>query len=664
VCALRLVVLAAGWHDRLDACLNTDAALSSLLALAGGEVQPRRNNAGVRARVRDVAAFLHADADALFIALLQVAALELVKFIKVSCRDGARSLCSPQVLSGGAVAALTALYAAGTADMGSATYALAGQLLFFIIDLERVAARAALKRCRHTLAAAAFGILSLSGANEHKLIAVELLSLLMDLEQRSQDAEGKTTWFCDALLGPMLPHLKRICSEVAPAELQAWRARFGGTAQGMSMVQQMSSMIHVRLLAWLAWSPRVAAVVKALVTPEVLAKAVEIQSSRMFEPPCSTLLRAAPLSESALRDLEERHRKQQRTFLKTEEAAETKLIITDVEAAAALAKSPLLMASRSGGLTERERTALVRAHALECREAYLSRRAAIRLNDWELIFLSGHMDTAIGDSRFPFAYTAGLHYMLRGPEMVVRANVPDVPAAVLSLLAGSLCWRAGNHELDSVSTIGAPHDGALRLITGMQLSESDAQMIPLAFEKLGSTVPPQVAAAAAKIVWRFVPFAQYGAAILRDAANDAAAKSAAMECVQGVLHGRTRVTFYTEVACTTEKAQMAMPTLVCDMAQSLSTAAGRTVLAALRSLSARQNAGADAAHGAVCSCAHCRERRACGAVCANPACTTHHDSLLLNMLKRCGRCNMVRYCSKSCQRADWGRHKPDCTPTS
>lgn len=637
--ALRLVAL-AGWHDRLEACLNTDAALSSLFAFAGGELQPRQRNAGK-------------------------AALELIKLVKVQCGnrgERARPFCSPQVLCGGAVAALVALYAAGDkVDNASATHVLAGQLLFFIIETERVAARVALKRCRHTLAATALDVLLQPGAQDRKFIAAELLCMLMDLEQRSQSAEGRATWFCDSLLGPLLPQLTRICSEVAPAELQAWRARFGGTAQGMSMIQQMSSMIHVRLLAWLAWSPRVAAVIKGLVTPEVLAKVLEIQSSRMFEPPCSTLLRATPLSESALRDLEERHRKQQRALLKAEEASDTDFF-TEEEAAAALAKRPLLAASRADGLTERERTALVRMHALECREANLSRHTAVRLNEWQLIFLSGHMDVSIGDTLFPFAYTAGLHYMLRGPEMVVVGDA-DMPAGVLSLVAGRLCWRAGNHELDAVSEIGAPHDAALRLTDGMQLSERDAQIIPLAFEKLGSAVPPQVAAAAAQIVWRFVPFAQCVAAVLQSSATDEVG-SASMQCVQGVLYGRMRVTFYTEVACASETAQMAIPMLVCSLAQSLSTDAGAIVLAALRSLSAGQNAAADAAHGAVCNCANCEQRRACGAVCANPACTAHHDTLLLNILKRCGRCKLVRYCSVSCQRADWGRHKPDCTPAA
>ena len=30
------------------------------------------------------------------------------------------------------------------------------------------------------------------------------------------------------------------------------------------------------------------------------------------------------------------------------------------------------------------------------------------------------------------------------------------------------------------------------------------------------------------------------------------------------------------------------------------------------------------------------------------------------VLKKCMRCEGVRYCSKECQKADWKRHKPEC----
>ncbi|GIL74224.1 hypothetical protein Vretimale_1981 [Volvox reticuliferus] len=31
-------------------------------------------------------------------------------------------------------------------------------------------------------------------------------------------------------------------------------------------------------------------------------------------------------------------------------------------------------------------------------------------------------------------------------------------------------------------------------------------------------------------------------------------------------------------------------------------------------------------------------------------------------MQKCGRCQQARYCSKECQRAQWGAHKPECTP--
>ncbi len=635
MCALHLVVLVAGWHDRLDACLNTDAALSSLLALVGGEVQPRQSNAGV-------------------------AALQLLLAVKESCGDSARALCSPQVLSGGTMAALTALYAYGKHDRAD-VHVLAGQLLVSCLGTERAAASAALVRCQHTLAAAAFDVLSKHGANECTSVAVELLCQLMELEH-----DNGTTWFADALLGPLLPQLKRICSEVAPAELQAWRARFGGAVQRMPMPLQANCMLRVRLVACLASSPRPAAIIKGLLAPAVLAKAVEMQSAVLSSTHLrNTLLDAEPLSAGALHDLEKRLGKQERALLGAMAQAEM-VFPSAAKAALKIAERPLLAASRSGDPTERARTALARAHAVECREAYLSRFTAKRLGEWQDIVLSGFTLMPVTAGIFPFTYTAGLHYMLRGPELLVVADVAGVPAGALGVLASDLCLRASSHELDAVSTIGAPHDAALQLIHGMQLSERDAQIIPLAFEKLGSTVPPQIAVAAAKIVWRFVTLGQYGAAISQNAVTHAAGAhhmaAGAKDCVQNALNGSTRTAFYAKVACASKAAQSEIPTLVCSLAWSLSTDAGKTVLAALRSLSARRNADTDA-HPAVCDCADCEQARECGAACANPTCTAQ---LLIpqqqRTLKRCGRCMRVSYCGKSCQLADRDRHKPDCTP--
>jgi hypothetical protein len=53
----------------------------------------------------------------------------------------------------------------------------------------------------------------------------------------------------------------------------------------------------------------------------------------------------------------------------------------------------------------------------------------------------------------------------------------------------------------------------------------------------------------------------------------------------------------------------------------------------------------------------------------NLRCLTLYDAIVIVMSYHhwqpsrisCGRCHKVYYCSRDCQRQDWGRHKPECS---
>lgn len=60
---------------------------------------------------------------------------------------------------------------------------------------------------------------------------------------------------------------------------------------------------------------------------------------------------------------------------------------------------------------------------------------------------------------------------------------------------------------------------------------------------------------------------------------------------------------------------------------------------------------------------HDKRCKTCGSCCRlnaayNPPIV--NDRFIEN--KVCARCFVARYCSKLCQRADWGMHRPDCVP--
>lgn len=273
------------------------------------------------------------------------------------------------------------------------------------------------------------------------------------------------------------------------------------------------------------------------------------------------------------------------------------------------------------------------------------------MKEWFDVITTGVHSVVVADSPVPFAYTTGLHYLLDGPEVLVIGDLPGVPAGVRAQLAGRLCWYAATHVLDAAIMLGKPHDAAKQLVhSGALLSENDVKLITWAFEQVGRSVPASVTASAAGITWRLVP-------LLERMIAEAAAGTMSDDkfaCFNGAQFGRTRATFYVDVACCDEEALVGTPSLVCNLASSFTgDAAGQTVLEALRSLGVCTN-------NAACDCTTCRERRLCRAACGNAECSTQRECL--SSLKKCGRCRKVAYCSAACQSADWRRHKRECVP--
>lgn len=66
----------------------------------------------------------------------------------------------------------------------------------------------------------------------------------------------------------------------------------------------------------------------------------------------------------------------------------------------------------------------------------------------------------------------------------------------------------------------------------------------------------------------------------------------------------------------------------------------------------RLEARAKADKSVVARVAYKRACRTCGQECGG--------ALGLPKSKRCSACHITIYCSKECQAADWGRHKPEC----
>ena len=610
VCALRLVLTDSDWRADLEACLNTDAALSGLLALAAGELQPRGHGK------------LHA-----------TAATHVLQRVMDACGERARPLCAPGVLSGGAAALLVALFASGSGrDGGDSADVRAGMLLDTLLESEDGAARAALARCRHTLASCALDVLA-QRSDSRSIGAGLLLHRIMTTSESA-------SWLAEALHGPLLPQLTRLCAQLAPEDMAAMSA-----------------------LAGLATNPRVAALIKTLLqgNPGALSTLVIMQAS-VIQPVVYVLRRAVALQPGAVRDLQAAQQKRQLKLARQEEDAEVNCV-TDDALPAALAARPLLRASFAAGLTERMRTALARANAVECHENAVASLTSIRLNEWRMVFITGFQATVVHDCpTAPFAYTTGLNYLLRGPEVLVLGDLPDVSADMRTRLTGHLCWHAANCVLDAASELDAPPGAPAELVHGKQLSERDVQLIPWLFKQLERRVPPAVAAAAGGITWRFVSLHQQVIDGILEGGNHGGDNDPLEQHIAGSLFGRTRASFYANVACATMEDLATCPTLVCTMGASLSGEAGAAVLQALRSLSG--DPAVPQAHGGVCPCVTCQMRRDCGAVCASDACAARHSPHLLGVLKKCGRCKRVSYCSVQCQRADWRRHKGECAPAA
>jgi hypothetical protein len=407
-----------------------------------------------------------------------------------------------------------------------------------------------------------------------------------------------------------------------------------------------------------------------------------------------------PAAAAALEALDEaRMKRERRAFTAAQVTTE------EQDTAAALATPLPLWRAAQAASTGRARVALARANAmLRSLQLRRARGDAATLNaqasvahGYAAVFMQPAADAARaapGD----FAFTVGLHHIIGAPELVVVADMPGVASELQLRIAGYVLQGAADALVAAVCAGEQDErEVAAQLCRGGAFELPDAQAgvftataargPGLLRDASGGGAPLSAeacAAAAAAVVWRFVPRAE----ALRAHGN----RTEPWCSRAGAAQGRARTTYYGDCAGVVPPEVYDLPALVCSLAACMTAAPGRvarSVYAALAgahfspptSPAAASAAAAAAAAAAGCSpaeaaCAAETAARAaeqdCAAtgddaaarlrahmhVCALPGCESRVAEALL---QQCGACKRAAYCSPAHQRLDWKRHKPDCT---
>jgi hypothetical protein len=448
-----------------------------------------------------------------------------------------------------------------------------------------------------------------------------------------------------------------------------------------------------------ASSGDVARAVRALGTPADVAPIVAA-----LLPPALRAHGVAPEPPAALAALDAARVKRERR------AHITADVTTAAQDASAALAAPLpLWRAALAAPTGRARIALARANVimrtLQLRrsrgeEAMRRAHASVRYG-CASISLASQAAVVASASTSDFALTVGLHHIVGAPELVVLADLRGVSPALQTVLACAVLERAGEALVadvcagerdERVVAAALCRDAAPLELRDARIGVFSAtkQHGPPLLLDPGLSVPLSAAtcaAAADAVLWRFLPRADalraYGGATARWCGREGAAT------------GRVRTSYYADNAGIVPPAVFDIPSLVCSLAACIAAApksVARAVTAALAGArfapaaaaptpaaraAAERAAGASPAAAALAAERAVRDAEAGRAglgddltaryrermlMCALPGCASRAAAQGAGgLLRKCGACARVAYCSPACQRLDWKRHKPDCT---
>jgi len=227
---------------------------------------------------------------------------------------------------------------------------------------------------------------------------------------------------------------------------------------------------------------------------------------------------AAPASAAALEELESKRLKRVRLAQRAEDTATDE----EVRAEAMSASLPLWKAAQAAG-TGRARIALARANAM-LRAAELRRSRSMRNTETkQVVSRFGHFIIALageeGSLRTTdgFHFTIGMHHTTGAPELVVLADIPNVPAqmqcfvsasvikAAASLLIAEIC--AGEEDERIIAARICSREAGWEVADSQigVFSSTQHMGMPALQTNSVSLMSPELCAAASAVVWRFVP---------------------------------------------------------------------------------------------------------------------------------------------------------------